>query len=466
MGRLRSRLRAKFKRFTGIHNYLRRRLDPSTSQTASIPAVVTVELDDGPSNTEYKVSIPKTKAQERNGHSGIESLPPEIRRLLLSILDLPRLKALVRASPTFHKQYRFDRKHLLCRSLEGTLASATVDAYAVHQFTPQEGNTILNIAGFLTSYSENTSQRRLPLGDKITEDEAVSLAAFHLRYVQDIMEYCFRWTLDILAENVGMRAADFQQKLVPTRTESMRFTRAIYRFQVLSDLTLTCPDGFREHRVDVYIFLDILKPWEIEELFSFYQCALAKYDQIFQDILWDLHPDNPKFDDQDRPPTPTGAFDLSNTWYWDTYLEGTTLRGLSLLHKVLFQTKDHEDLVSMMQRYMRTSYIPFNKYEGVLGETRQYSRRREDPSKRDQKEQERVSFPFRGDAEPDAPPLSWTMIWGDTYCNLYGWFISDEMRRWGYIFWDAVTLERTGGKEVLKRQWEEHCIDDPRGDLL
>ncbi|KAL6353923.1 hypothetical protein LRP88_12918 [Fusarium phalaenopsidis] len=58
--------------------------------------------------------------------------------------------------------------------------------------------------------------------------------------------------------------------------------------------------------------LNIIEPWEIEELFAFYQFALNVYDKVFTDIYWDLHPDNPKFDDQGRPPTPDGAFDLDS----------------------------------------------------------------------------------------------------------------------------------------------------------
>lgn len=72
---------------------------------------------------------------------GLDILPPEVRRHLLSILDLPRLKALVHASPTFHQQYLIDRKYLLCKSLEETLGSVTVDAYAVHLFAAQDANT-------------------------------------------------------------------------------------------------------------------------------------------------------------------------------------------------------------------------------------------------------------------------------------------------------------------------------------
>lgn len=79
---------------------------------------------------------------------------------------------------------------------------------------------------------------------------------------------------------------------------------------------------------------------------------------------------------------------------------------------------------------------------------------------------ERVPLPFRGDRDLDAPPLAWTTIWNDEYSNLYGRYIPDAMRRWGYVFWDAATLEKAGGIELLRRQWEEGWrADDPRDDL-
>jgi len=150
----------------------------------------------------------------------------------------------------------------------------------------------------------------------------------------------------------------------------------------------------------------------------------------------------------------------------DNYLEGLTLRGLPLLNMVLFKIKDHSHLVSTIQQHMVSSYIPFNAVEGVLGETQQALQRERHPSERDRKQEHRAPFPFLGDGEPDMPPLAWTIIWNGTYSNLYGWYISDEMRRWGYVFWDAATLEGTVGREMLRRQWEEYWDDDPRDNLI
>ncbi|KJZ71440.1 hypothetical protein HIM_09164 [Hirsutella minnesotensis 3608] len=106
----------------------------------------------------------------------------------------------------------------------------------------------------------------------------------------------------------------------------------------------------------------------------------------------------------------------------------------------------------------------------ALGERAQFQRRQEHPMERDLKQQRRDALPFKGDREPSAdgeyPPLAWTLIWRDTYSNIYGYYVQDHIRRWGYVFWDAPRLERTGGREVLARQWEaDWGPTDPR-DLV
>lgn len=119
---------------------------------------------------------------------------------------------------------------------------------------------------------------------------------------------------------------------------------------------------------------------------------------------------------------------------------------------------------------MTSSYITFNAIEGTLGETQQALRRQNHPSERDRMQEERAPFPFRGDGgESDMPPLAWTIIWDGTYSNLYGCYTSDEMRRWGYVFWDAARLESAEGKvmEFLKQQWWQVWDgDDPRDNLF
>lgn len=152
-------------------------------------------------------------------------------------------------------------------------------------------------------------------------------------------------------------------------------------------------------------------------------------------------------------------------------LAGTISLGLELLHTVLFKIKDHEQLVSKMQQRISWPRGSFLRDE-ALGETAQWERRQERMSDRDRKQLRRGPLPFNGDDESDNtdelhPPLAWTLIRGGTYSNLYGYYVQDVIRRWGYIMWDAGRLEGTGAKELLMRQWEEDWGDsDPRDNLL
>lgn len=70
--------------------------------------------------------------------SPFESLPSEIRRQIPSILEIDSLRSLVQASPIYYHQYQLDCRLLLCQSLEVTLGSVAVEAYAVHKSSSME----------------------------------------------------------------------------------------------------------------------------------------------------------------------------------------------------------------------------------------------------------------------------------------------------------------------------------------
>ncbi len=156
----------------------------------------------------------------------------------------------------------------------------------------------------------------------------------------------------------------------PTTNEWRRLMRAMYRFQLLACLSLPVGEVTRSSQsANAKLFLSVLNPWEIEELFSFYQFVEEKYDRVLDDVDGDLNPENPAFDDQTRPPTPDGALDLSNSCMLRSilvqtyltekadsstvdrarYLEGLILRGLPLLHTIMVETQTHTSLVSAVQ---------------------------------------------------------------------------------------------------------------------
>lgn len=136
-------------------------------------------------------------------------------------------------------------------------------------------------------------------------------------------------------------------------------------------------------------------------------------------------------------------------------LKGTISCGLELLSHVLFDMKDHEHLVSTMQKRM-TCFIGDFLEDDALGDLTQAKRRREAPTERDRKPRRRDPLPFQGDVETDPegvyPPLAWTVLWGGTYSNLYGYYVGDDIRCWGYVIWDGSRFERMGAEAVLRRQ--------------
>lgn len=141
---------------------------------------------------------------------------------------------------------------------------------------------------------------------------------------------------------------------------------------------------------------------------------------------------------------------------------GILLQGLPLLHKLLFEMTDHEHLVTTVQSHLCRAYLDFEDLTGLYNEIYHEERRENHSDERDRKQDVRDPLPFLED-RIDAPPFSWTMMWKGTYSNLYGWYIPDDMRPWGYIFWDAGRLERVDAINLIQDRWEVlHLHDDPR----
>ncbi|KAE8132867.1 hypothetical protein BDV38DRAFT_296563 [Aspergillus pseudotamarii] len=406
----------------------------------------------------------------------VEDLPPEVRHHLLSMLELETLRALLYASPVYHQQYLLARKRLLCKSLETTLRTATIDACAVYQSGLVDfphSRTKEKVNTFLQSYQDQRGSSLYSVPSKTCSvDELVALAVFYFSIVKPLAQYYTSWALGNLATETGNPRSNEPLSQV----EETRLIRALYRFQLCCNLFgAGCHKSSQMQRLSFdsveigTIFLDLFEPWEVEEISCIYTFAKERYNQIFNDIRWDVHEENPKFEGQ-RPPTPEGAFDLDNSWIRDSLLKGTISCGLGLLHMVIFKMKDHKHLVTTMQQHI--SWPAGNFLEGeALGESAQSQRRQDHPSNRDLRQERGDPLPFQGDEVPETngvrPPLAWTLIWKGSYSNLYGYYVQDTIRRWGYVIWDATRLDRTGARELLARQWEADWGDtDPRDNLL
>lgn len=282
---------------------------PPYSTTDPAPSATTAVLES---------SRPAKQVYDGAQNAPLENLPPELRDQILSILDLGQLSALVHTSPIFHQDYLRRRKSLLCGCLETTLRSVTLDAYAAYQTGSAEfANTRIRhtVTQFLQSYQDRRSTNSYSIRtEELTEGDAIGIVVSYASVVQPLARYYTNWALANLAKETKHQGSN--ETL--SKTENTWIVRALYRFQLSCNLfgNGRYRDAWHS-RLDfgaveiLASFLDKFEPWEVEEITCIYTFAKEKYDRVFNDIRWDVHEENPKFEGQ-RPPTPEGAFDLDN----------------------------------------------------------------------------------------------------------------------------------------------------------
>lgn len=442
-------------------------------------AALTMPVAPEPNDASSGALVTTLDTKNQACDSSLEGLPPEVRRQILSILDLPTLKALVRASPTFHQQYLHDRRHLLSTSLETTLGSTSLDAYILNEVR----NPKLSSPEFPNGLLE-TWREQLPDGSSfrltgaITEDEAADMASYYFKLVTPVARHFMTESLNDMENRVGKVNDKSGHQPEVSNIEWQRSLRATYRFDLLCSFTdPTMPELSHEiAKSNANYLLFTPEPWEAEELLCFYQFVEKLYTDVFNVIIAEARENHPRFVNQDRESTLVGIFDLdpsrkpmippiSNcleiphshlaTGTTRDYLEGTALHGgLQLLYDIIFlhivPPYNLELLVAKMKSSIISSDIPIDTGDGILGLRHQEDRRRRAPSRRDELTSERAPFPFQGD-DLSRPPLGWTIMWGGTYINLIGAFIPKDTRRWGYVFWDEDRMKRDGGIELMEK---------------
>lgn len=247
--------------------------------------------------------------------SGLESLPAEVRRHILLVMDLPRLKALIHASPTYHQQYRLDRRYFLNAALQAALGSAAWDAYITQKAMASQDITHESLSKLLDTWEDRLPHSSSFQLGTITEDEVVDMVSFYLQTAGPVADYYLEQAMKNLDEQVGEGSHKLPSQPEPSNIERQRCLRAACRFQLLccavksTSLIRISYDDTLDRLAERLFYTP--EPWEGEELLSFYQFAEAVYEEIFDNIAADVHPNNPRFDDQDRPPTPVGAFELA-----------------------------------------------------------------------------------------------------------------------------------------------------------
>ncbi|KAI0205950.1 hypothetical protein F4808DRAFT_455447 [Astrocystis sublimbata] len=409
--------------------------------------------------------------------SRLEDLPAELRLLILSSMpDLLTLCALVHASPVMHAQYRYSRDTILRACMSRELAGFLVDAYAtansrvriIGDKRPDE-----KIVEYLSTYETWLSRSTAILDMKTWSPSCIRwVAAFHLSVAQPLARRYSEWALANLRGAVSstemneaaQREAEtdpaIQGKLAVelSRSEEIRVFRALYRYQTFQHLfgrnRGQRQGGFCDHEI-FDLFFCLFEPWEGEAVGCIYLFVRSNYDDIFDQVKLDLHPYNPKFRQENGVFNPTGSYDLEGEYV--DYMDGTISRGLKKTVRLL-TINDHDELVQQMVRCLsHSAEIDAHMYE-VLGDVSQMCRRDESskyPNSRDEAEQRRDILQFAGDAvPPDGPPVAWVQLWGGKYSNIYGDYVPESVRRWGYVMWDERRwIDMKSGKSLITSQW-------------
>jgi hypothetical protein len=239
----------------------------------------------------------------------LDMLPADIRSYFLTFLDLEGLSALVHASSVFHAQYQEARHHLLLEGLERTAA----DAFAIRLYQSNEEEFRSDVSVLLQPHFRIKARQRLSFDGKLDLTSVVDMAHYYFNVVKRFADSYAAWALDNLAKDLESTDVSASMHKL-TGVERMRLTQAIYRYQLLCHILGRGQsfDYIPDQQAKAISYFDSMEPWETEELYMFFDFVRGRYAKLLDDVREDLHPDNTRFDDQGRPPTPTGAFDLSD----------------------------------------------------------------------------------------------------------------------------------------------------------
>lgn len=280
-------------------------------------------------------------SNESSSLSRLEDLPAELGVLLLSSMpDLPTLRALVRASPVLHAQYRYCRDSILRACLDRELDGLFVDAYGtamsrVRELGPRTDETIIE---FLDTYRTRLSGSEIVPNMKSIDPGRIRwLVAYHISVARPLARLYSNWALANLKQAVlsstsrqgavagGVnevvekevteeeQAAQDDHDITLSRSEEIRVFRALYRYETYHHLfgqnQGQRQGGFRHHEIHD-LFFCLFDPWEAEAVGCIDTFVRLRYEDIFNQVKTDLHPRNARFRLANGVYNPEGSHDL------------------------------------------------------------------------------------------------------------------------------------------------------------
>ncbi|OTB05343.1 hypothetical protein M426DRAFT_10669 [Hypoxylon sp. CI-4A] len=126
----------------------------------------------------------------------VERFPPELRRHLLSFLDLDDLRSFVHASPTYHQQYLASRRYLLCHALHNTIGPIVIDAFIAHKSGPAASNGPCTLDKVLEYYRDLHPSKALACLTTSSEAEVVDMVRTHQVMLGSISILRHAWKFD------------------------------------------------------------------------------------------------------------------------------------------------------------------------------------------------------------------------------------------------------------------------------
>ncbi|RFU75927.1 hypothetical protein TARUN_6330 [Trichoderma arundinaceum] len=392
------------------------------------------------------------EAETLRSSSPLENLPAELRhKLLMSMPDLPSLKAIVHASPLMHAQYLYSRGTILRSCLGRELGGLFVDAFA----TLKSRVSILGsprtngmIEGFLDSYNGWLFG--------LTRLSVATTGSSSVR----------KWALENLYTGTSHLLGEEKKKDVSLelqRSEEIRIFRAIYRCETFHHLFGNNRGrrrgAFRFNEVNEF-FLCLFNPWEVEEIGCIDLFVRDNYEGLFNQVKADLSPSNTRFLQPNGILNPDGSVDISMEC--DDYIECIVSRGLRMLAH-LFTIDDHDKLVVGMGRCITHDRCFDGSLQKALSNMAQGDRREMSPrfpNPQDEAQERGDPMEFTGDTtSAEGPPVAWVLLWNGRYANIYGNYVPIQLRKWGYVMWNEYRWKDMEAKELIRKQWEESPME-------
>lgn len=261
---------------------------PSTTEPDVIARVATCGSQDLPQASSPILLQPEqTNSQDRATRavlSLVESLPFEIQIAILSKLSIESLRALIKSSPRFYQVYFRHRLSVLNNSLKLTLGGIFQDAYAAcwsDLWSAGDDAAVVQFS-FRDYHNSLPTDPMSSAAGTLPLEIAHKMADFHLRVVEPLTNRYVYWALGALSSSSPQLAS-------VSRTEKARVQRAMYRLQIICNMSI------RNNRVMAGI-LDDFGPWQAEQILCVHEFAKERYESVFVECAWHLDQErNPKY---------------------------------------------------------------------------------------------------------------------------------------------------------------------------